>query len=232
MQFLNKEIQSPVAWSTTQSHFGFSSDLSEFGQHLVNKSQSALSKGAHVWRALKNRVITKCAYASTARSKIMAQEPIHAQNIDLYKNVRSHHIFNSIIQGAAIRKTAQEEAAKEKTTTEVEDAEENPEEIADVEQAFNNLSTMSFLNISTRSKTTQLLKETPKQLEEEKACRRGKVYNWETTTYKIWYDEDVHDLGCVEIEFSAIVFDDAFTYERGVTKGLLKIGLRWRILAK
>ncbi|GJR92270.1 hypothetical protein Tco_0264444 [Tanacetum coccineum] len=170
MQFLNKEIQSPVAWPTTQSHFGFSSDLSEFGQHLVNKSHSALSKGAHVWRALKNRVITKPAYASATRSKIMAQEPIHAQNINLDKNVRSHHIFNSIIQGAAIRKTTQEEAAKEKTTTEVDDAEENLEEAADVEQTFNNLSTMSFLNISTRSKTTQTAKvEVPKQ-------RRNGVY--------------------------------------------------------
>ncbi|GJW03969.1 hypothetical protein Tco_1562825 [Tanacetum coccineum] len=29
------------------------------------------------------------------------------------------------------------------------------------------------------------------RLEEEKARRRGKVYNWETATYgKIWYDED------------------------------------------
>ncbi|GKG52525.1 hypothetical protein Tco_0547400, partial [Tanacetum coccineum] len=28
------------------------------------------------------------------------------------------------------------------------------------------------------------------RLEEEKACRRRKVYNWETATYgKIWYDE-------------------------------------------
>ncbi|GJU41535.1 RNA-directed DNA polymerase, eukaryota [Tanacetum coccineum] len=33
------------------------------------------------------------------------------------------------------------------------------------------------------------------RLEEEKACRRGKMYNWETATYgKILYDEDVHDL--------------------------------------
>nr|GEX60866.1 RNA-directed DNA polymerase, eukaryota, reverse transcriptase zinc-binding domain protein [Tanacetum cinerariifolium] len=72
MQFLNKEIQSPVAWSTTQYHFGFSSDLS----------------------------------------------------------------------GAAIWKTTQEEAAKENSTTRVEDAEENPKETADVEQAFNNLSTI------------------------------------------------------------------------------------------
>ncbi|GKE45273.1 hypothetical protein Tco_1472557 [Tanacetum coccineum] len=51
-------------------------------------------------------------------------------------------------------------------------------------------------------------------LEEEKARRHGKVYNWETTTYgKIWCDKDVHDLRSVETEFPAIVFDDAFTSE-------------------
>nr|GEY50091.1 hypothetical protein [Tanacetum cinerariifolium] len=114
MQFLNKEIQSPVAWSTTQSHFGFLSDLSEFGQHLVNKSQSALSKGAH-----------ELLYGKQLKKKLL-------------------------------KKRLQQE-----------DAEENPEETADVEQAFNNLSTMSFLNISTRSKTTQTAKER-KQLEQAK----------------------------------------------------------------
>ncbi|GJW87559.1 hypothetical protein Tco_0162899 [Tanacetum coccineum] len=50
--------------------------------------------------------------------------------------------------------------------------------------------------------------------EEEKARRRGQVYNWEIATYgKIWYDKDVHDLRYVEIEFSAIVFNDALTSE-------------------
>ncbi|GKD30402.1 hypothetical protein Tco_1241180 [Tanacetum coccineum] len=50
------------------------------------------------------------------------------------------------------------------------------------------------------------------RLEEEKARRRGKMYNWETATYgKIWYNEDVHNLRSVETEFPAIVFDDAFT---------------------
>ncbi|GJV32115.1 hypothetical protein Tco_1392515 [Tanacetum coccineum] len=49
------------------------------------------------------------------------------------------------------------------------------------------------------------------RLEEEKARRCGKVFNWETAMYgKIWYDEDVHDLRSVETEFPAIVFDDAF----------------------
>ncbi|GKD13872.1 hypothetical protein Tco_1198279, partial [Tanacetum coccineum] len=51
-------------------------------------------------------------------------------------------------------------------------------------------------------------------LEEEKARRRGKVYNWETATYgKIWGNEDVHDLGSVERKFSAIVFNDTLTSE-------------------
>ncbi|GKB72449.1 putative reverse transcriptase domain-containing protein [Tanacetum coccineum] len=52
------------------------------------------------------------------------------------------------------------------------------------------------------------------RLEEEKARKRGKVYNWETAKYgNIWYDEDVHDLRSIETEFPAIFFDDAFTSE-------------------
>nr|GEX01800.1 hypothetical protein [Tanacetum cinerariifolium] len=52
------------------------------------------------------------------------------------------------------------------------------------------------------------------RLEEEKARRNGKVYNWETAMYgKIWYVEDVHDLRFVETEFPAIVFNDTFTSE-------------------
>ncbi|GJZ50440.1 hypothetical protein Tco_0604630, partial [Tanacetum coccineum] len=47
---------------------------------------------------------------------------------------------------------------------------------------------------------------------EEKARKRGKVYNWETAKYgKIWYDEDIHDLRSVETEFPAIVFNDSLT---------------------
>ncbi|GJY18383.1 hypothetical protein Tco_0389874 [Tanacetum coccineum] len=50
------------------------------------------------------------------------------------------------------------------------------------------------------------------RLEEEKARRRGKVYNWETATYgKIWYDKDIYDLRSVETEFPAIVFNDSLT---------------------
>ncbi|GKC37424.1 hypothetical protein Tco_1049808, partial [Tanacetum coccineum] len=52
------------------------------------------------------------------------------------------------------------------------------------------------------------------RLEEEKARRCGKVYNWETATYgKIWYDEDVHNLGSLETKFPAIVFNDALTFK-------------------
>ncbi|GKE66201.1 hypothetical protein Tco_1520362 [Tanacetum coccineum] len=53
------------------------------------------------------------------------------------------------------------------------------------------------------------------KLEEEKARRRGKVYNWETAKYgKIWYDEDVHDLRSIETEFPAIVFNDELSSEK------------------
>ncbi|GKE08696.1 hypothetical protein Tco_1412247 [Tanacetum coccineum] len=52
------------------------------------------------------------------------------------------------------------------------------------------------------------------RLEEEKARRRGKVYNWETATYgRIWDNEDVHDLRSVETEFPTIVFNDTLTSE-------------------
>ncbi|GKA57550.1 hypothetical protein Tco_0756738 [Tanacetum coccineum] len=47
------------------------------------------------------------------------------------------------------------------------------------------------------------------RLEEEKAQKREKVFNWETSKYgKIWYDEDIHDLRSVETEFPAISFND------------------------
>ncbi|GKA69664.1 hypothetical protein Tco_0775728 [Tanacetum coccineum] len=50
--------------------------------------------------------------------------------------------------------------------------------------------------------------------EEDKASRRGKVYNWETAMYgKIWCDEDVHYLRSVETEFPAIFYNDALTSE-------------------
>ncbi|GJX65598.1 hypothetical protein Tco_0299941 [Tanacetum coccineum] len=50
------------------------------------------------------------------------------------------------------------------------------------------------------------------RLEEEKARKCGKVFNWETARYgKIWYDEDVHDLKSVENGLPAIVFNDNLT---------------------
>ncbi|GJR60312.1 hypothetical protein Tco_1502474 [Tanacetum coccineum] len=50
------------------------------------------------------------------------------------------------------------------------------------------------------------------RLEEEKARRRGKVFNWETAKYgRIWYNEDVHDLRSVENKFPDIAFDDSLT---------------------
>ncbi|GJV45904.1 hypothetical protein Tco_1430440 [Tanacetum coccineum] len=50
------------------------------------------------------------------------------------------------------------------------------------------------------------------RLEEEKARRHGKMYNWETATYgRIWDDDEVYNLRSVETEFPAIVFDDTFT---------------------
>ncbi|GJY12840.1 hypothetical protein Tco_0382149 [Tanacetum coccineum] len=56
------------------------------------------------------------------------------------------------------------------------------------------------------------------RLEEEKARRHGKVYNWETATYgKIWDNEDVHDFRCVETEFPAIVFNDTLTSEAALS---------------
>ncbi|GJS60050.1 hypothetical protein Tco_0654834 [Tanacetum coccineum] len=50
------------------------------------------------------------------------------------------------------------------------------------------------------------------RLEEEKAQKRRKVFNWETAKYgKIWYDKDILDLRSVETEFPTIVFNDNLT---------------------
>ncbi|GJR71047.1 hypothetical protein Tco_0083412 [Tanacetum coccineum] len=52
------------------------------------------------------------------------------------------------------------------------------------------------------------------RLEEEKARKHGKVFNWETAKYgKIWYDDDIHDLRSVETEFSAISLNDEVSSE-------------------
>ncbi|GJS25042.1 retrovirus-related pol polyprotein from transposon TNT 1-94 [Tanacetum coccineum] len=56
------------------------------------------------------------------------------------------------------------------------------------------------------------------RLEEEKARRHGKVYNWEIATYgRLWDDNDVHNLRSVETEFPAIVFDDTFTSQAALS---------------
>ncbi|GJY89825.1 hypothetical protein Tco_0505021 [Tanacetum coccineum] len=52
------------------------------------------------------------------------------------------------------------------------------------------------------------------RLEEEKARKSRKVYNWETATYgKIWDYEDIHNLRSVETDLPAIVFNDTLTSE-------------------
>ncbi|GKB40259.1 hypothetical protein Tco_0885201 [Tanacetum coccineum] len=49
------------------------------------------------------------------------------------------------------------------------------------------------------------------RLEEEKAHKHGKVFNWQTGTYgNIRVDDDFHGLSSVEAEFPAIVINDDF----------------------
>ncbi|GKC75094.1 hypothetical protein Tco_1125868, partial [Tanacetum coccineum] len=49
------------------------------------------------------------------------------------------------------------------------------------------------------------------RLEEEKARKRGKVFDWQTATYgKIRVDDDFYDLRSMEAEFPAIVINDDF----------------------
>ncbi|GJS50593.1 hypothetical protein Tco_0623955 [Tanacetum coccineum] len=58
-------------------------------------------------------------------------------------------------------------------------------------------------------------------LEEEKARKRDKVFNWETAKYdKIWYDEDVHNVRSVETEFPTIVFNDTLMSQYGISWGM------------
>ncbi|GKA75603.1 hypothetical protein Tco_0781981, partial [Tanacetum coccineum] len=53
------------------------------------------------------------------------------------------------------------------------------------------------------------------RLEEEKARKCWKVFNWETAKYgKIWYDEDIHDLRSVVTKFPAIAFNDEVSSEK------------------
>ncbi|GJV18473.1 hypothetical protein Tco_1367493 [Tanacetum coccineum] len=52
------------------------------------------------------------------------------------------------------------------------------------------------------------------RLEEEKAQKHRKVFNWEIAKYgKIWYDEEIHGLRSVETEFPAIAFNDEVSSE-------------------
>ncbi|GJS47825.1 reverse transcriptase domain-containing protein [Tanacetum coccineum] len=49
------------------------------------------------------------------------------------------------------------------------------------------------------------------RLEEEKARKRGKLFDWQTATYgKIRVDDDFYDLRSMEVEFPAIVINDDF----------------------
>ncbi|GKB18217.1 hypothetical protein Tco_0852140, partial [Tanacetum coccineum] len=49
------------------------------------------------------------------------------------------------------------------------------------------------------------------RLEDEKAHKHGKVFNWQTATYgKIRIDDDFYDLRSMEAEFPAIVVNDDF----------------------
>nr|GEX93405.1 hypothetical protein [Tanacetum cinerariifolium] len=53
------------------------------------------------------------------------------------------------------------------------------------------------------------------RLEEEKAQKCRKVFNWDTAKYgKIRYDEDVLELRSVETEFPTIVFNDNLTLNK------------------
>nr|GEV40042.1 hypothetical protein [Tanacetum cinerariifolium] len=64
------------------------------------------------------------------------------------------------------------------------------------------------------------------RLEEEKARKLGKVFNWETAKYgKILYDEDVYDLRSVETEFPAIAFNDHISSIKHFLVNPRKIGL-------
>ncbi|GKE83328.1 hypothetical protein Tco_1553328 [Tanacetum coccineum] len=57
------------------------------------------------------------------------------------------------------------------------------------------------------------------RLEEEKARKREKVFNWETTKYgNIWYDEDIYDLRSVESEFPAIAFNNKVLSEKTLSR--------------
>ncbi|GJW51944.1 putative reverse transcriptase domain-containing protein [Tanacetum coccineum] len=85
-------------------------------------------------------------------------------------------------------------------------------------RAFWSLNKYILKNIVLTTNTPKLLQDGRSEhyykkyirLEEEKARKRRKTFNWETAKYgRIWYDEDVHDLRSFENKFSAIAFNDS-----------------------
>ncbi|GJZ74261.1 hypothetical protein Tco_0638407 [Tanacetum coccineum] len=78
--------------------------------------------------------------------------------------------------------------------------------------AYTSPKTMKETRSNTPMDNPKITMEEYIRLEEEKAQKRGKVFNWETAKYgKIWYDEEVHDLRSIETKFSPIVFNDNLT---------------------
>ncbi|GJY31170.1 aldehyde dehydrogenase family 3 member F1-like protein [Tanacetum coccineum] len=75
-----------------------------------------------------------------------------------------------------------------------------------------------FLGVEVNKDDPNITIEEYIRLKEEKACRHGKVYNWETATCgRIWDDDEVHNLRSVETEFPDIVFDDMFTSQEALS---------------
>nr|GEX29340.1 retrovirus-related Pol polyprotein from transposon TNT 1-94 [Tanacetum cinerariifolium] len=87
------------------------------------------------------------------------------------------------------------------------------------DQIINLIRTQLKMEILLEPTSNKLLDGRPKHyygkyimLEEEKARKHRKMFNWETAKYsKIWYDEDIFDLESVETECPAIVFNDNLT---------------------
>ncbi|GJX85367.1 hypothetical protein Tco_0336141, partial [Tanacetum coccineum] len=71
--------------------------------------------------------------------------------------------------------------------------------------------TFSFLDYFKMDEQNMTMEKYIK-LEEEKARKRGRVFNWKTATYgKIRVDDNLYDLRSMEAKFPAIIIDDAFT---------------------
>ncbi|GJT66829.1 hypothetical protein Tco_1018309 [Tanacetum coccineum] len=76
-------------------------------------------------------------------------------------------------------------------------------------QVFDILLTTKLLSI--RMDNPNLAMEEYIRLEEEKARKHEKVFNWQTATYgKIRVDDDFYDLRSMEAEFPAIGVNDEF----------------------